>query len=60
VLRSVCAAALLANCGLCVPAKAAIVPAYDSFLLRNFSGDSPVEGKSSFSMEMTEVRYAKR
>ncbi len=56
MLRSVCAVALLANCGLLVPARRVRVPFYDAFLLRNFSGDSPVEGMSSFALEMQEVQ----
>lgn len=38
VLRSTCAVALLANCGLFVPAARAVVPRFDAFVLRNFSG----------------------
>eukprot|EP00798_Chlamydomonas_sp_ICE-L_P019907 gene19907-26610_t len=52
LLRSVAAVSLLANCGLMVPAQSATVPAIDALMLRNFSGDSPLEGKSSFAMEM--------
>jgi hypothetical protein len=36
--RSFCAVALLAACGLAVPAAAASVPYIDAFMLRNFSG----------------------
>jgi hypothetical protein len=28
----------------------------DAFMLRNFSSDSPLEGRSSFAVEMTEMR----
>lgn len=38
------------------PTRAATVPYFDSFVLRNFSADSPIEGKSSFAMEMSEMR----
>ena len=58
VLRSVGAVALLAACGLHAPVAAASVPYIDAFMLRNFSADSPLEGKSSFAVEMTEMRYA--
>ena len=56
VLRSVASIALLGCCGLMVPAREACVPFYDSFMLRNFSGDSPLEGLSSFALEMVDVR----
>uniref|UniRef100_A0A7S3R3A2 DNA mismatch repair proteins mutS family domain-containing protein n=1 Tax=Dunaliella tertiolecta TaxID=3047 RepID=A0A7S3R3A2_DUNTE len=58
VLRSIAAASLLGLCGLMVPAKHARIPAFDSIMLRNFSGDSPVEGKSSFRLEMEDTRCA--
>ncbi|PSC67590.1 mitochondrial-targeted muts 1, partial [Micractinium conductrix] len=29
----------------------------DAFMLRNFSSDSPLEGRSAFAVEMTEMRY---
>ena len=32
------------------------VPYIDAFMLRNFSVDSPMEGKSSFAVEMEEMR----
>ncbi len=57
MLRSLCCVALLANCGLMVPAQAATVPFVDAFMLRNFSGDSPIDGKSSFAVEMDEMRW---
>ncbi|DBA98847.1 TPA: hypothetical protein ACH3X1_014607 [Trebouxia sp. C0004] len=57
ILRSVCAVALLSACGLCAPVQSATVPYTDAFMLRNFSADSPLEGKSSFAVEMVEMRY---
>jgi hypothetical protein len=39
--RSFCAVALLASCGLAVPATSAQVPYIDAFMLRNFSGAWP-------------------
>lgn len=56
VIRSVCAAALLANCGLRVPASKMRCPHYDAFMLRAVSGDSPSQGLSSFAVEMAEAR----
>ena len=55
VLRSIAAVGLLANCGLMVPAACATVPFYDALMLRNFSGDSPLEGKSSFQLEVSDM-----
>ncbi|KAL4440153.1 hypothetical protein ABPG75_003154 [Micractinium tetrahymenae] len=57
ILRSVCAVALLGACGLYAPAAAATIPYFDAFMLRNFSSDSPLEGRSAFAVEMTEMRY---
>ncbi|KAL0046056.1 hypothetical protein WJX82_001167 [Trebouxia sp. C0006] len=57
ILRSVCAVALLSACGLYAPVQSAVVPYTDAFMLRNFSADSPLEGKSSFAVEMVEMRY---
>ncbi|PRW39283.1 mitochondrial-targeted muts 1 [Chlorella sorokiniana] len=57
ILRSVCAVALLGACGLYAPAGSARVPYFDAFMLRNFSSDSPLEGRSAFAVEMTEMRY---
>ncbi|PSC73121.1 DNA mismatch repair mitochondrial isoform X1, partial [Micractinium conductrix] len=57
ILRSVCAVALLGACGLYAPAHTAAVPYFDAFMLRNFSSDSPLEGRSAFAVEMTEMRY---
>ncbi len=50
MLRSVCAAALLAMCGLMVPAHEASVPQLDAIMLRMMSTDSPADSKSSFQM----------
>ncbi|KAL3131455.1 hypothetical protein ABBQ38_007763 [Trebouxia sp. C0009 RCD-2024] len=57
ILRSICAVALLSGCGLYAPVHSALVPYTDAFMLRNFSADSPLEGKSSFAVEMVEMRY---
>eukprot|EP01043_Picozoa_sp_COSAG02_P040722 COSAG02_NODE_3316_length_6950_cov_37.603999_1_plen_689_part_00 len=56
LLRTVTAACLLANCGLCVPADSAVVPAFDVIFLRNTAYDAPKEGKSSFGVEMSDIR----
>ena len=48
--------ALLANCGLFVPAEHAVVPQFDRFLVRMSNSDSPEEGKSAYYVEMEEVR----
>ena len=58
ILRSICAVALLSACGLHAPVQSALVPYTDAFMLRNFSADSPLEGKSSFAVEMVEMRSA--
>ncbi|KAF5842720.1 muts domain V-domain-containing protein [Dunaliella salina] len=55
ILRSIAAAALLGTCGLMVPASSARIPAFDAIMLRNSSGDSATEGKSSFKMETDDV-----
>ena len=55
-MRSLCAVAVLAACGLYAPVTRATVPYTDAFMLRTFSADSPLEGKSSFAIEMTEMR----
>ena len=55
VLRTICSSALLANCGLMVPAAAASVPHFTHFALRNFSGDAPAEGFSAFGLEMRDM-----
>ncbi|KAL8483217.1 hypothetical protein ACS0TY_026049 [Phlomoides rotata] len=56
LLRSICAAALLGICGLMVPAESAIIPHFDSIMLHMKSYDSPADGKSSFQVEMSEIR----
>eukprot|EP00850_Spirogloea_muscicola_P007613 SM000039S14443 [mRNA] locus=s39:108821:115808:- [translate_table: standard] len=56
LLRSTCAAALLASCGLAVPAKSGSVPPLDLVIIRMMSADSPADGKSSFQVEMAELR----
>jgi DNA mismatch repair ATPase MutS len=38
-----------------VPAAFASVHPVSYILLRNFSGDSPLEGKSSFVMELEDI-----
>lgn len=58
LLRTLCAVCLLGACGLAAPARSASVPYLDAFMLRNFSADSPVDGRSSFAVEMTEMRCA--
>ena len=60
-MRSILAAALLANAGLFVPCdEGARVPVYDSFFLRTSSYDVPSEGKSSFALEMDDMRVVLR
>ncbi|XP_042518506.1 DNA mismatch repair protein MSH1, mitochondrial [Macadamia integrifolia] len=56
LLRSICAAALLGICGLMVPAESALIPHFDSVMLHMKSYDSPADGKSSFQIEMSEIR----
>ncbi|KAL1342185.1 DNA mismatch repair protein MSH1, mitochondrial [Arachis duranensis] len=56
ILRSVCAAALLGICGLMVPAESALIPYFDSIMLHMKSYDSPADEKSSFQVEMSELR----
>lgn len=55
-MRALCAVALLGNCGMFVPARRAVVPSFDGFVLRNFSGDAPTERMSAFGMEMRDMR----
>lgn len=50
MLRSICAGALLATCGLMVPAREALMPRFDAIILRMMSTDSPADGKSAFQM----------
>eukprot|EP01018_Ginkgo_biloba_P019430 Gb_16554 [translate_table: standard] len=56
VLRSIGATSLLGICGLMVPADTAVIPHFDSIMLHMASYDSPADGKSSFQMEMSEMR----
>ncbi|CAI9118019.1 OLC1v1019520C1 [Oldenlandia corymbosa var. corymbosa] len=56
LLRSICAAALLGICGFMIPAQSAIIPHFDSITLHMKSYDSPADGKSSFQIEMSELR----
>ncbi|OMP03154.1 GIY-YIG nuclease superfamily [Corchorus capsularis] len=56
LLRSICAAALLGICGFMVPAESAFIPPFDSIMLHMKSYDSPADGKSSFQVEMSELR----
>ncbi|KAI3697129.1 hypothetical protein L6452_29898 [Arctium lappa] len=56
LLRSICAAALLGVCGFMVPAESASIPHFDSIMLHVKSYDSPADGKSSFQIEMSEMR----
>jgi DNA mismatch repair ATPase MutS len=53
--RAICAAALLANCGLLVPCGNAVVPRLDGFMLRNLADDSPLERVSSYAVEMLDA-----
>ncbi|XP_021607248.1 DNA mismatch repair protein MSH1, mitochondrial isoform X1 [Manihot esculenta] len=56
LLRSICASALLGICGFMMPAESAVIPHFDSIMLHMKSYDSPADGKSSFQMEMSEIR----
>ncbi|XP_012575564.1 DNA mismatch repair protein MSH1, mitochondrial-like isoform X1 [Cicer arietinum] len=56
LLRSICAAALLGICGLMVPVESALIPYFDSIMLHTKSYDSPADHKSSFQVEMSELR----
>lgn len=58
ILRSTCAVAVLAACGLFAPVEKATVPFTDAFMLRTFSADNPKEGMSAFRVEMNEIKYA--
>ena len=55
VVRAAGTAALLANCGLHVPAAAAEVPRFGAFYVRMASADAPSEGLSHWGMDMTEA-----
>ena len=41
-------------------AACAQVPYTDAFMLRTFSADAPLEGRSSFAVEMVEMRCARQ
>lgn len=56
LLRSICAASLLGICGFMVPAESASIPYFDAIMLHMKSYDSPADGKSSFQVEMSEIR----
>ncbi|XP_045807854.1 DNA mismatch repair protein MSH1, mitochondrial [Trifolium pratense] len=56
LLRSICAAALLGICGLMVPAESALIPYFDAIMLHMKAYDSPADHKSSFQVEMSELR----
>ena len=64
ILRSLTAAALLSNAGLCWPAVTTEsdvpVPRFDGFFLRTATADSPAEGLSSFAIEADDVRILLR
>ena len=61
IMRATLVAALLANCGLCIPAgEGSSVPRYDCFFLRTTSHDIPSEGKSAFGLEMDDMRVILR
>ena len=55
VLRTAAAGALLAQCGLFLPARAAQVPALDGLEQRTVHGDAPAEGRSAWDLEMHEM-----
>jgi len=57
VLRSTAAVALLGTVGLHAPAMSAQLPYLDAIMLRTFSSDNPLEGNSSFAVEMLEMKY---
>jgi hypothetical protein len=61
VMRATLVAALLANCGLCIPAaEDSHVPRYDCYFMRTSSYDIPSEGKSAFGLEMDDMRVILR
>lgn len=61
LMRSVLVAALLGNCGLFVPCSIeATMPEYDAYFLRTSSFDAPIERKSSFAVEMSDLRVIMR
>jgi hypothetical protein len=61
LMRATLVAALLANCGLCIPAATgSYVPRYDCFFIRTSSYDIPSEAKSAFGLEMDDMRVILR
>jgi DNA mismatch repair ATPase MutS len=60
LMRSVLVIALLANCGLFIPASMASIPRFDTFFLRTASYDIPSEAKSAFALEMDDIRVILR
>lgn len=58
VMRATMAVALMGACGLFAPVAAAQLPFCGAFMLRTFSGDAPVQGRSSFMVEMDDMRCA--
>ena len=59
LLRSVTACALLANCGLAVPAivhSEHPIPRLDGYFLRTNGSDCPAEGLSAFALEADDIR----
>jgi DNA mismatch repair ATPase MutS/predicted GIY-YIG superfamily endonuclease len=54
-LRSILAAAVLNNAGLCVPAKSFHLPHFDNFFIRFPAVDDPVAKISSFEAEVIDV-----
>jgi DNA mismatch repair ATPase MutS len=56
LMRSVAAAALLTNCGLCAPlAPGSRIQRFDHIFVRGASSDVPTEQKSAFGAEMGDV-----
>ena len=58
IMRAAGACALLANCGLYVPATAAQVPRFRAFHVRMASADSPLAGLSHWALDMVEASAA--
>ncbi len=55
IARAAGTAALLANCGLHVPASSAQVPRFRAFFVRMASADAPLEGLSHWGLDMKEA-----
>lgn len=56
LMRSIAAAALLSNCGLCAPlGPGSKVQRFDNIFVRGASADVPTEGKSAFGAEMGDI-----